>query len=99
RRVGMVFQKSNPFPKSIFENVAFGPRIHGVRDPVALREVVERSLRQSALWEEVVDRLNSSALALSGGQQPRLCTTRALTVEPDVLLMDEPASPLHPIPT
>jgi phosphate transport system ATP-binding protein len=99
RRVGMVFQKSNPFPKSIFENVAFGPRIHGVRDPVALREVVERSLRQSALWEEVVDRLDSSALDLSGGQQQRLCIARALAVEPEVLLMDEPASALDPIAT
>src|SRR5262249_25884568 len=99
RRVGMVFQKSNPFPKSIFENVAFGPRIHGVRDPVALREVVELSLRHSALWEEVADRLDSSALDLSGGQQQRLCIARALAVEPEGLLMDEPASALDPIAT
>jgi len=99
RRVGMVFQKSNPFPKSIFENVAFGPRVHGMRDPVALREVVERSLHQSALWEEVAGRLGSSALDLSGGQQQRLCIARALAVQPEVLLMDEPASALDPIAT
>jgi phosphate transport system ATP-binding protein len=99
RRVGMVFQKSNPFPKSIFENVAFGPRIHGLSDPVRLREIVERSLRQAALWDEVQDRLDGSALGLSGGQQQRLCIARALAVEPDVLLMDEPASALDPIAT
>ena len=96
RRVGMVFQRSNPFPKSIVDNVAFGPRIHGLRDPVALREVVERSLRRAALWDEVADRLGESALALSGGQQQRLCIARALAVEPEVLLMDEPASALDP---
>jgi phosphate transport system ATP-binding protein len=99
QRVGMVFQKSNPFPKSIFENVAFGPRIHGLRDPIQLREIVERALKQSALWEEVSDRLDDSALALSGGQQQRLCIARALAVEPEVLLMDEPASALDPIAT
>ncbi len=99
RRVGMVFQKSNPFPKSIFENVAFGPRIHGERDPVRLREIVERSLVQAALWDEVAERLDESALALSGGQQQRLCIARALAVEPEVLLMDEPASALDPIAT
>jgi phosphate transport system ATP-binding protein len=99
RRVGMVFQKSNPFPKSIFDNVAFGPRIHGTRDPVALREAVERSLRHAALWDEVQDRLDQSALDLSGGQQQRLCIARALAVEPEVLLMDEPASALDPIAT
>jgi phosphate transport system ATP-binding protein len=99
RRVGMVFQKSNPFPKSIFDNVAFGPRIHGLRDPVELRGIVERSLRQAALWEEVAERLDHAALALSGGQQQRLCIARALAVEPEVLLMDEPASALDPIAT
>jgi phosphate transport system ATP-binding protein len=99
RRVGMVFQRSNPFPKSIVDNVAFGPRIHGLRDPVALREVVERSLRRAALWDEVADRLGESALTLSGGQQQRLCIARALAVEPEVLLMDEPASALDPIAT
>jgi phosphate transport system ATP-binding protein len=99
RRVGMVFQKSNPFPKSIFDNVAFGPRVHGERDPVRLREIAERTLRQAALWDEVKDRLDDSALTLSGGQQQRLCIARALAVEPEVVLMDEPASALDPIAT
>jgi len=99
RRVGMVFQRSNPFPKSIFDNVAYGLRIGGERDKKTLAEKVERSLHQSALWDEVKDRLNDSALGLSGGQQQRLCIARALAVEPEVLLMDEPASALDPIAT
>ncbi len=97
RRIGMVFQKPNPFPKSIYDNVAFGLRINGYRGD--LDEAVERSLHQAALWDEVKDRLDSSALALSGGQQQRLCIARALAVEPEVLLMDEPASALDPIAT
>ncbi|HEC23093.1 MAG TPA: phosphate ABC transporter ATP-binding protein [Chloroflexi bacterium] len=97
RRVGMVFQKPNPFPKSIYDNVAFGPRINGFRGD--LDELVERSLRQAALWDEVKDKLRESALALSGGQQQRLCIARALAIEPDVILMDEPASALDPIAT
>ena len=99
RRVGMVFQKSNPFPKSIYENVAYGLRIGGVNDRRTLDEIVERSLRRAALWEEVKDRLGTSALAMSGGQQQRLCIARALAVDPEVLLMDEPASALDPIAT
>jgi phosphate transport system ATP-binding protein len=97
RRIGMVFQKPNPFPKSIFDNIAFGPKINGYRG--RMDELVERSLRQAALWDEVKDRLDASALALSGGQQQRLCIARALAVEPEVLLMDEPASALDPIAT
>ncbi len=97
RRIGMVFQKPNPFPKSIYDNVVFGPKINGYTGD--FNELVERSLRQAALWDEVKDRLESSALALSGGQQQRLCIARALAVEPEVLLMDEPASALDPIAT
>ncbi|TFH14839.1 MAG: phosphate ABC transporter ATP-binding protein [Lentisphaerales bacterium] len=96
KQVGMVFQKPNPFPKSIFDNVAYGPRLHGIRQRSELASIVERSLKQAALWEEVKDRLDNNALGLSGGQQQRLCIARALAVEPDILLMDEPTSALDP---
>ena len=99
RRVGMVFQKSNPFPKSIYENIAYGLRVAGVSERSRINEAVEKSLRASALWEEVKDRLDTNALGLSGGQQQRLCIARALAVEPDVVLMDEPCSALDPIAT
>ncbi|MCI0377084.1 MAG: phosphate ABC transporter ATP-binding protein PstB [Gemmataceae bacterium] len=99
RRVGMVFQKSNPFPKTVYENVVFGPRVAGVRDKAFLQETVERCLKQAALWDEIKDRLHDSALDLSGGQQQRLCIARALATDPEVLLMDEPASALDPAST
>ena len=98
-RVGMVFQQPNPFPKSIYDNVPYGPRIHGIRKKSQLDEIVERSLRQAAIWDELKDRLNKSALGLSGGQQQRLCIARTLAVQPDVILMDEPTSALDPIST
>jgi phosphate transport system ATP-binding protein len=99
KRVGMVFQKSNPFPKTIYENVAYALRLHGVKERSALDEVVEQSLQNAALWDEVKDRLHTSALGLSGGQQQRLCIARAIAIEPEIILMDEPASALDPIAT
>ena len=99
KRIGMVFQKPNPFPMSIFDNVAYGPRTHGIRNKAKLDDIVERSLRSAAIWDEVKDRLKKSALGLSGGQQQRLCIARALAVEPDILLMDEATSALDPIST
>lgn len=99
REIGMVFQKPNPFPMSIYDNIAYGPRTHGIRNRTKLDEIVENSLRGAAIWDEVKDRLKKSALGLSGGQQQRLCIARALAVEPDVLLMDEPTSALDPIST
>lgn len=99
KRVGMVFQKANPFPMSIYDNIAYGPRTHGIRSKSKLNEIVEKSLRDAAIWDEVKDRLNKSALGMSGGQQQRLCIARALAVQPQVLLMDEPTSALDPIST
>ena len=99
KKVGMVFQKPNPFPMSIYDNIAYGPRTHGIHSKVKLNEIVEQSLRDAAIWDEVKDRLKKSALGMSGGQQQRLCIARALAIHPDVLLMDEPTSALDPIST
>jgi phosphate transport system ATP-binding protein len=99
KKIGMVFQKPNPFPMSVFDNVAYGPRLHGIKDKNRLEEIVETSLRQAAIWDEIKDRLHKPALGISGGQQQRLCIARALSVNPDVVLMDEPTSALDPIST